>query len=164
VVPLGKAILGKDMADNDCQRCHSLKAVCDEAFAKYPHSCSHSVWHVIKKYNPQQPYLMANTLIHSMITDPRWQEIQVYYLSRLASEGALIVGGMIGESHGHVIIVYPAVQKASGGYHYTNRKNGKLEEARTLGVYPLAMSTSKGLGLEPAAKVTRQLSILAQYL
>jgi hypothetical protein len=71
---------------------------------------------------------------------------------------------MIGESHGHVIIVYPAVQKASGGYHYTNRKNGKLEEARTLGVYPLAMSTSKGLGLEPAAKVTRQLSILAQYL
>lgn len=48
------------MTESNCQRCHSLKAKCDEAFAKYPNSCSHSVWHVIKGYNPTQPYLTAN--------------------------------------------------------------------------------------------------------
>ena len=42
------------MADNDCQKCHTLEAACDEAFYRYPHSCSHAVRHVVKMYIPDQ--------------------------------------------------------------------------------------------------------------
>jgi len=79
------------MTENNCQQCHTLKARCDEAFAMYPNSCSHSVWHVIKGYIPTQPYLTANALIHALFTDPRWQEVRVFELSKFANEGALVV-------------------------------------------------------------------------
>lgn len=132
------------MTETNCQQCNTLKGRCDEAFAKFPNSCSHAVWHVIKGYIPTQPYLTANGLIHALFTDPGWQEVQVYELGKLANEGVLVVGGLIAPSHGHVIVVYPGTPKSSGGYHYTNRKTGKMDEARSLGVYPLAMSTSMG--------------------
>jgi hypothetical protein len=138
------------MPENDCRKCHTLKAACDEAFVQHPHSCSHAVWHVIKKYNPNQPYLTANSLVHTFSTNPQWQEVQLFELSQLASEGSLVVGGATGQSHGHVIVVYPGQTKDSGGYSYKNRKSGKMEKARSLGIYPLAMSTS--MGSWPGAK------------
>lgn len=132
------------MSENNCQGCHTLKGRCDEAFAKHPNSCSHAVWHVIKGYLPTQPYLTANALVTTLFTDPRWQEVQVFEVGRLANEGVLVVGGIIEHNHGHVIVVYPGPPKSSGGYYYADRKTGKKEEARSLGVYPLVMSTSMG--------------------
>jgi hypothetical protein len=131
------------MAEKQCQNCHTLRAACDEAFIRYPHSCSHSVWHVIKNYIPSQPYLTANSLIHNLTTSPRWQEVPIHDLSRLASEGALVVGGAVESSHGHVIVVYPGQAKFDGGYYYKSRE-GKAILAGPHGTYPLAMSTSMG--------------------
>lgn len=137
------------MTRNDCQRCHSLQAACDEAVDTYPNSCSHAVWHVIRKYIPDQPYLTANTLVVHLETSPHWEEVQMVDISRLANDGALIVGGLTGISHGHVIVAYPGQPKFDGGYHFKT-KEGKQVLAKGHAVYPLAMSTS--MGSWPGAK------------
>ena len=138
------------MGDNGNDKGRKLKTACDEAYVQYPHSCSHAVWYVIKQYIPDQPYLTANSLIHNLTASPQWQEVQVSELSKLASDGVLVVGGAADTPNGHVIVVYPGPAKFSGGYYYKNRKSGKNEKARSLGIYPLAMSTS--MGSWPGAK------------
>lgn len=137
------------MSGNDCQRCHTLKAACDEAFHNYPNSCSHAVWHVVRKYIPDQPYMSANSLVVHLETNPEWEEVQIQDLAQLANDGALVVGGAAEFSHGHVVIVYPGQPKFDGGYHYKSRE-GKLVSAAPHAIYPLAMSTS--MGRWPGAK------------
>jgi hypothetical protein len=44
----------KYMGDNGNNKGRKLRAACDEAYVKYPHSCSDAVWHVIKQYIPDQ--------------------------------------------------------------------------------------------------------------
>lgn len=131
------------MPGSDYQRWRKLQAACDEAFRTYPNSCSHAVWHVIRQYIPDQPYLSANNLIEYLAISPKWQEVQIQELAQLANDGALIVGGAAESSHGHVIVVYPGQPKADGGYYHTSR-NGKLVLAAAHSTYPLAMSTSMG--------------------
>lgn len=137
------------MSANRCQKCHTLKAACDEAFYTYPDSCSHAVWQVIRKYIPDQPYLTANHLLQILGSSPKWQEVQIHELAQLANDGVLVIGGAAEASHGHVIAVYPGQPKSHGGYHYLDRK-GKPTLLASYGIYPLAMSTS--MSTWPGAK------------
>jgi hypothetical protein len=101
------------------------------------------VWYVIKQYRPEQTWKNANALVKELISSPEWKEVKVTELSRLASDGVLVVGGATEIGHGHVIVVYPGPEKRDGGYHYKDRK-GKKVLARDHGSYALAMSTSRG--------------------
>jgi hypothetical protein len=131
------------MAKDANKKDEKLKQACDEAYVQYPHSCSHAVWHVIKQYIPDQPYLTANGLIHNLTTSPQWQEVQLSELSKLASDGVLVVGGSEKLPNGHVVVVYPGSPKFNGGYTATN-SSGKRFQVRGTGIYALVMSTSMG--------------------
>lgn len=137
------------MPANECQRCHSLKAACEEAFDAYPNSCSHAVWHVIKKYNPDQRYLTANALVVHLENSRQWEEVDIKDIAELADNGMLVIGGATDFSHGHVIVVYPGKPRFNGGFFFKGSK-GKLVRAPNNSVYPLAMSTS--MGTWPGAK------------
>lgn len=104
-----------------------LATTCDEAFDLYPHDCSHAVWHVIKSYNPGQPYMQANALMSDVARSPEWKEVSLHYLSRLASQGILIVGGLQAQEHGHVIVVYPGQDKPKGGYFFIKKETGEKQ-------------------------------------
>ncbi|QPF75635.1 hypothetical protein G8A07_23765 [Roseateles sp. DAIF2] len=119
-----------------------LKKVADEAYEKHPGSCSHAVWHVIKRYAPEQPYRTANSLIAFMTGDKHWKEVPVSDLNERVNRGELIVGGLTDQPNGHVILVYPGTPKPSGGYAYTRKGKSLTMPAR--GMYPRAMSTSLG--------------------
>lgn len=122
-----------------------LKAACSDAFFKFPNSCSHAVWHVLRQYIPNQPYLNANHLIASIESNPRvWREVDQHDLSKLAKDGFLVVGGAVEVPNGHVIVVYPGEEKFSGGYSFKEKATGKTMKAYPNGVYALAMSTSMG--------------------
>lgn len=120
----------------------TLKKVADDAYAKYPKSCSHAVWHVIKQYIPDQIYLTANTLLSHLECDPRWKLVIVSDLEKYVNEGTLIVGGLTSAPNGHVVIVYPGKAKLAGGYSFTQA--GKSQMVRGRGPYARAMSTSLG--------------------
>lgn len=119
-----------------------LKKAADDAYATYPKSCSHAVWHVIKQYIPGQVYLPANTLLLQIECDPRWKQVTLMELEKLASDGELIVGGLADIPNGHVIIVYPGTSKPAGGFVIT--KDGKKLLTQRKGNFALAMSTSIG--------------------
>lgn len=117
-----------------------LEAVADEAYDKYPASCSHAVWHVIKRYVPDQAYRTANVLLDFLDTDRRWKSVPVSEVAERASRGELIVGGLKESPNGHVVVVYPGAAKPAGGYAYTS--GGKSVTMRARGPYPRVMSTS----------------------
>ncbi|MBU0827042.1 MAG: hypothetical protein KKE41_04015 [Gammaproteobacteria bacterium] len=126
----------------DANSVSKLKQACDAAYDLYPHSCSHAVWHVIKQYLPNQPWMNANALIEHLRGQAHWKVVASGQVGRLAREGVLVVGGKAESSNGHVIVVYPGGDMPAGGYSYT--KNGKTETLRTRGNYAPAMSTSLG--------------------
>jgi len=119
-----------------------LKSAADEAYNLYPNSCSHAVWHVMKQFIPNQPYVTANTLLMQLEGDPRWKQVQVYELEKQANEGALIVGGLTEKPNGHVVVVYPGKAKMAGGYKAMMK--GKSDTVGPKGPYALAMSRSMG--------------------
>lgn len=125
-----------------------LKSAADEAYRLYPNSCSHSVWHVMKQYIPDRPYVMANVLLAYLECDPRWKRVPVNELERYASDGVLIVGGLAENPNGHVVVVYPGTAKLSGGY--TAMISGKAQTVSGKKTYARAMSTS--MGSWPGAK------------
>lgn len=131
--------------DDGSQKAEKLKTACSEAFFRYPHSCSHAVWYVLQQYIPSQPYLAANQLLHYIESKPdHWREVRLSELSKLASDGNLIVGGAVELPNGHVIVVYPGSEKFSGGYFFKDKVTGKSINAQPYGMYALAMSTSMG--------------------
>lgn len=73
-----------------------LATRCNEAYDLYRHDCSHAVWHVIRGYKPDQPYMQANVLISHLARSAEWKEVILSDLSRLANQGALVVGGLQG--------------------------------------------------------------------
>ena len=115
---------------------------CDEAFDLYLHDCSHAVWHVIRAYKPDQPYMRANDLVSHLSRGTEWREVPLSDLSRLASQGALVVGGLQEREHGHVIVVYPGTEKPKGGFSFINKETGEREFSAPAGMYARAMSTS----------------------
>lgn len=119
-----------------------LKSRADEAYALHPGSCSHSVWHVIKLYRPQQPWMNANALIDHMQQDRGWMGVELSNVGELARKGELVVGGKKEATNGHVIVVYPGPDQAAGGYSYT--RGGQSQTLRQRVSYPPAMSTSLG--------------------
>lgn len=119
-----------------------LKLAADEAHALFPNSCSHSVWHVIKAFVPNQPYMTANTLIDHLAGQSQWKVVRPVEVGNLAREGKLVVGGLKEDGNGHVIVVYPGADKPAGGYSYS--RGGQTQTMRTRGMYPRAMSTSLG--------------------
>lgn len=135
----------EETMDDGNQKAEKLKAACSDAFSKYPHSCSHAVWHVLQQYIPSQPYLAANQLLHYIESKPDdWREVKLHELSKLASDGNLIVGGAVELPNGHVIVVYPGNEKFSGGFIFKDKVTGKSMNAKPYGMYALAMSTSMG--------------------
>ncbi|MBJ6724525.1 hypothetical protein [Geomesophilobacter sediminis] len=132
------------MAEDDRNKLEKLKLASDEAFVLYPKSCSHAVWYVIKQYNPDQPYLVANDLVEMISSSPDWEEVSLSELSALANRGTLVVGGAKERVHGHVITVYPGDEKPRGGYFFLSSKSGKTSFMREDGMYARAMSTSRG--------------------
>ena len=102
-----------------------LKEACDRAFQMYPNSCSHSVWYVISQYDPGFPYMPANQLVTLFGASPKWREVQLTELSRLANEGVLVVGGLGEKSHGHVIVVYPGNERLDGGFSFNGPHHGR---------------------------------------
>lgn len=134
------------MAENANKTTEELKDMCKQAYNLYPKSCSHAVWHVIKQYKPDQHFMQANQLLNHISLSPEWQKVQLSDLSRLASNGILVVGGLqeIEKGHhGHVIVVYPGSEKNRGGYYYKTRA-GKHELMPEKGIYARSMSTSIG--------------------
>ncbi|GFO60541.1 hypothetical protein GMST_28660 [Geomonas silvestris] len=127
----------KDMSRN-------LAIACQEAYAAYLNSCSHSVWYVISKYKPSQPYMMANQLIDYLSSSPEWHEVPLSEVTEAARMGRLVVGGLKGKEHGHVVVVYPGQERPRGGYIYTPKRTGKPTKLASKGMYPLSMSTSMG--------------------
>lgn len=119
-----------------------LSQACNEAFARYPASCSHAVWYVIKHYKTEQKWMNANELVDHVDRSPDWKEVDIREVSELASSGILVIGGAKEEIHGHVIVVFPGKSKQSGGYKYM--KGDKERTAVSHGEFALAMSTSKG--------------------
>jgi transcriptional regulator NrdR family protein len=71
-----------------------LEEACHEAFRLYPNSCSHAVLHVIKHYNPKQPFMEANQLVRDLAKNPDWREVSVQDIGTLANQGDLIIGGL----------------------------------------------------------------------
>ena len=136
-----------DVAET-AQSVSKLKQACDAAYALYPNSCSHAVWHVIKQYLPNQALMSANALVEHMRGQAHWKIVPAGQVGRLAREGVLVVGGKSEATNGHVIVVYPGPDTTAGGYSYT--RDGKAETLRTRGSYAPAMSTS--LGSWPGAK------------
>jgi hypothetical protein len=131
------------MAEDLSNNRKKLLQSCDDAYNKYPKSCSHSVWHVIQQYKPDQHYMNANQLINHLSTNAEWQEVHLSELSKLASNGVLVVGGAKQDGHGHVIVVYPGPEKPKGGFYFKDH-TGKKVQAAVKGSYALAMSTSMG--------------------
>lgn len=130
-------------ADSSNQSVSKLKNACDAAYALYPNSCSHSVWHVIRQYLPNQAWMDANALVEHLRGQAQWKVVPAGQVGRLAREGVLVVGGKTESgTNGHVIVVYPGGDIPAGGYSYT--RNGRAETLRTRGSYAPAMSTSKG--------------------
>jgi hypothetical protein len=121
-----------------------LTAACNEAFEKFPKSCSHAVWYVIKQYKLDQKWMNANDLVANLTKNPEWKEVQLNELAALASRGILVVGGANEDNHGHVIVIYPGEEKTTGGYYFINGKTGKVALMRKTGSFARAMSTSKG--------------------
>lgn len=119
-----------------------LQSAADEAYALYPKSCSHAVWHVIKQYIPDRVYVTANPLLLYLECDPRWKQVNVSELEKRASDGELIVGGLADKPNGHVVVVYPGKARMAGGYAFTQA--GKVQTVRARGPYALVMSTSLG--------------------
>lgn len=120
----------------------ALSKACDEAYAAYPTSCSHSVWYVITKLvDSTMAHQQANPMIDMLAKS--WTEVDLATAAKLANEGQVVVGGQKATGHGHVVIVYPGAAKPRGGYPATN-KEGKTFTVASKGLYPLAMSTSIG--------------------
>ncbi len=138
------------MAEGQENNSGLLRQACEDAYNKYPKSCSHAVWYVIRQYNADQQYMNANQLINNMAASPAWQEVGLDELSGLADKGMLVVGGAKADGNGHVIVVYPGPMKPNGGFSYASKKTGKTEIARKTGTYASAMSTS--MGSWPGAK------------
>lgn len=132
------------MIVNPKKTAEQLAKACDEAYIKYPKSCSHSAWYVIQKYKYNQTHMVANQLIDYISSSSDWKEIQLSELSQLASDGVLIVGGRKELEHGHVIIVYPGPEKARGGYYNYNKATKDNVMISEKGSYARAMSTSMG--------------------
>ena len=118
-----------DVAET-AQSVSKLKQACDAAYALYPNSCSHAVWHVIKQYLPNQAWMSANALVEHMRGQAHWKIVPAGQVGRLAREGVLVVGGKSEATNGHVIVVYPGPDTTAGGYSYT--RDGKALRARDL--------------------------------
>jgi len=132
-----------------------LKKTCQEAYAKYMHSCSHSVWHIrTQLVEPYAQYREANQLIDELIAATDWKEVALEDGWALAQKGKVVIGGLKKTGHGHVIAIYPGEKKASGGYAYSHKDKttGKIksEVLRSHGIFPRALSTA--LGPWPGAK------------
>jgi hypothetical protein len=128
--------------ENDIDKAKTLARVCQDAFQLFPHDCSHAVWHVISQYNPNQPYMQANDLVSQLSRSVDWKEVQLSELSRLANQGALIIGGLQAAPYGHVIVVYPGAEKPKGGYFYIKKGTEEKRMSPQSGMYARAMSTS----------------------
>ncbi len=135
---------------------NELKKACDEAYSRYPNSCSHAVWFILTNLlDPKFGWLDANHLIDFLIASSDWKEVAVDEGWRLAKQGVVVIGGLKKPGgHGHVIVIYPGDKKASGGYAYTYKDKktgqGKTDILRSQGTYPRALSTS--IGSWPGAK------------
>jgi hypothetical protein len=88
--------------------------------------------------------MMANSLIDHMANSHDWQEVDLKETAELARQGFLVVGGLKGEAHGHVIIVYPGEEKPRGGYYFRKPNMAKDRLVAEKGMFPRAMSTSMG--------------------
>ena len=120
-----------------------LKAACDSAYDKNPESCSHAVWDVIKgRVNSQEPYRQANELIDYLSAN--WKKITLDEADELANKGSVVIAGLKGTNHGHVVVVYPGPRILNGGYQYLWKKGNKMLTLRGTGKYPPCMSTSIG--------------------
>ena len=127
----------------------ALKAACDEAYGKYGNSCSHAVWYVLQKLvDANTTYLEANQLVDFLVGDSGWKEVSVEDGWKLAGQGIVVIGGLKKPGgHGHVVLIYPGAKIESGGYSYTYKdKKGqtKPDTLRSHGLYPRALSTSRG--------------------
>jgi len=120
-----------------------LKVACDNAYDKNPDSCSHAAWDVIKaRVVANEPHRQANGMIDNMTSN--WMEVTVDKAYELAQAGTVVIGGLKGTPHGHVIVIYPGDKLESGGYDYYYPKLKNMLKMRSHGKYPPCMSTSNG--------------------
>jgi len=128
----------------------ALTNACNDAYTKYPNSCSHAVWYVVTQIiDPKFEWKDANSFIDYWTVSVEWKEVSTDDGLRYANQGLVVGGGLKKPGgHGHVIAIYPGDKKASGGYQYTykDKKTGKslVDTLRSHGNYPRALSTSIG--------------------
>lgn len=132
-----------------------LKEACGKAYKDHNDSCSHAVNAIVRTMlgltEAAWPQRQANGLVAFLSTSTDWAPVTLDRAYELALHGVPVVGGKAeaGGRNGHVIIVYPGLRKARGGYSYTD-KPGVVKSVAVKGSYPLALSTS--LGAWPGAK------------
>jgi hypothetical protein len=121
-----------------------LKKACDAAFAKYPSSCSHAVWHVLQEvHDPATVYRVANDMVQVMTGS--WTAVTLAKGYDLANKGKVVVGGTKSDKgSGHVVIIYPGDQIHNGGYKFYSSKLLKHMVLPATGIFPRVLSTSSG--------------------
>lgn len=131
-----------------------LKEACGKAFKDHNGSCSHAVNAIIRTMlglsETAWPHRQANDIVAFLTQSTDWTAVTVDRAYELALQGVPVVGGKAETGkNGHVIIVYPGLRKARGGYSFTDG-TGMVKSVAVKGSYPLALSTS--LGSWPGAK------------
>ena len=81
------------MADSSLTRPIELKKACDEAFTKFPISCSHAVMYVLKNRVSQTlPHRDANSLMDFLASpESKWVEVTEVRAQELADNGFVVV-------------------------------------------------------------------------
>lgn len=122
----------------------ALTKACDTAYDKYPSSCSHAVWSVLRATtNPSEPYRVANELVDHMLMC--WKAVSLDDAHTLSNRGVVVVGGTkTAGGSGHVVVVYPGDKKQNGGYRFYWQRGKRDLIQRATGFYPRALSTSSG--------------------
>ncbi len=140
-----------DSSLDSASKASALKVIMVDAYDKNPSSCSHVVSQVIQNTKPELKWkhIQANQQIDWF--NKNWKKIDLLRAYELANSGKVVVLGVKGDSHGHVMLVYPGMKKKSGGFKFLQKKTGKTLEMKPVKdadgkekLWPLAISGSNG--------------------
>jgi hypothetical protein len=114
-----------------------LKKACDDAYDKFPKYCNQSTHSVIcSLVDSKWPLELADDMIDRLV-QAGWKPVSTDDAWKAAGEGMVVVAGLKGGGHGHVLVVYPGPKKPKNGFDC----NGKYYPPSG-DPLPLAMSTS----------------------
>lgn len=122
-----------------------LQQACEAAHQSQSGNCSGAVRLMAERLGHKLPELDANGLI-DYFNDAKngWTVVNETVAQGVADIGGFVVAGKKASGHGHLVVVMPGGQKASGGYNYIWAKDGQEHVAKNEGDFPRSCSTSMG--------------------